>query len=75
MFFEDLEFNQLALLRTVFSDATIAMLEPSFFPILPIVEQWLESVDVPVWRDTVQSARRIQDSDFFLRFLPDLDRQ
>ena len=75
VYFEDLEFNQLAMVRSVFDDASIAMLEPSFHPIPPRVQQWLEAVDVAAWRETVQSARRVEDRDFFLRFLPELHWQ
>jgi len=73
--FEDLEFNQLAMIRSVFDDESVAMLEPSFHPISPKVQQWLEAIDVTAWRATVQSARRVEDRDFFLRFLPELYRQ
>lgn len=75
VYFEDLEFNQLAMIRSVFDDASVAMLEPSFHPIPPRVQQWLEAVDVAAWRETVQSARSVEDRDFFLRFLPELYRQ
>ena len=73
--FEDLEFNQLAMIRSVFDDASVAILEASFHPIPSKVQQWLDAVDVPAWRETVQSARRVEDRDFFLRFLPELYRQ
>jgi hypothetical protein len=63
------------MLRSVFDDASVAMLERSFHPIPPRVQQWLEAVDVAAWRETVQSARRVEDRDFFLRFLPEFHRQ
>jgi glycosyltransferase involved in cell wall biosynthesis len=72
VFFEDLEFNQMAMVRSVFDDASVEMLQPSFHPVSPTVQQWLDAANVAAWRDTVQSARRVEDSDFFLRFLPEL---
>jgi hypothetical protein len=73
--FEHLEFNQLVLIRTVFDDVTAAMLESSFEPVPRKVREWLDAVDVPTWRAVVQGARRVEDRDFFLRFMPPLHQR
>ncbi len=72
VYFEHLEFNQLALVRTVFADETVRRLEPAFEPILEQVRNWLDEADVAGWRAVVQAARRERDSAFFAAFLPEL---
>ena len=74
VYFEDLEFNQLALIRSVFDDRTVAMLEPFFAPVPQRVSAWVEELELSAWRAVVQDARRYADRDFFLRFIPDLHR-
>jgi glycosyl transferase family 7 (putative galactosyltransferase) len=59
--FEHLEFNQLALIRSVFDDVTATMLEESFEPIPDKVRAWLDDTDVAAWRDIVQRARRVEE--------------
>jgi glycosyltransferase involved in cell wall biosynthesis len=68
--YDHLEFNQLALLRTVFEEATIATLEPWFEPLPPAARAWLDEADVAGWRAVVQAARKIGDREFLARFLP-----
>jgi glycosyltransferase involved in cell wall biosynthesis len=75
VYFEHLEFNQLTLIRSVFDDTTATMLEASFHPIPRQVGRWLDAVDGAAWRAVVQRARRVEDRDFFLRFLPALHRR
>jgi hypothetical protein len=62
-------------IRSVFDDITASMLEASFEPIPDQVCEWLDGADVGAWRDVVQRARRIEDRDFFLRFIPSLHRR
>lgn len=70
--YDDLEFNQIALLRTVFEEQTVAMLEPSFATVSPAVKDWLEQADIAGWRATVQRTRVLSDDDFLRRFVPGL---
>ncbi len=68
--FEHLEFNQLAMVRTVFEEETVQALKEFFEPIPAQVRKWLEECDVSGWRQIVQSNRRIGDEEFFHRFVP-----
>jgi glycosyltransferase involved in cell wall biosynthesis len=70
--FDHVEFNQLMLLRTVFEESTIEMLEECFKPIPPLVQEWVNQEDWIAWRKVVQSSRQISDAEFFRRFLPDI---
>lgn len=71
--FAHLEFNQLALVRTVFEDATVRRLEECFQPYPPQVQKWLdEETGFEEWRRTVQLARKMSDAEFFDRFVPDM---
>jgi len=72
--FEHLEFNQLASIRSVFDESSVAMLEAFFAPLPPLVRAWLDAIDVSPWRDVVQGARQFEDRDFFARFVPELHR-
>jgi hypothetical protein len=72
--FEHLEFNQLAFIRSVFDDQTVTMLESSFEPLPTQVRDWLGEIDIGARRDIVQTARRYEDCDYFLRFAPELCR-
>lgn len=72
VYFEQLEFNQLVFLRSVFHASTVQRLESYFEPIPELVRQWLDEVDVPAWRAVVQLARRIDDRAFFEAFVPEL---
>ena len=70
--FEDIEFNQLAVVRTVFEPETASALEELIKPVPPRVQEWLDQTDFSTWRGVVQAARRISDAEFFSRFLPEL---
>jgi glycosyltransferase involved in cell wall biosynthesis len=70
--FEHLEFNQLMILRTVFEESTIEVLEEFFKPIPPLVQEWVNQENWIAWRKVVQSSRQISDAEFFRRFLPDI---
>ncbi len=66
--FEHLEFNQLVMLRTVFEEATVGMLEEYFQPVPVQVQKWLDEARIAEWRTTVQACRQLSDADFFRRF-------
>jgi glycosyltransferase involved in cell wall biosynthesis len=70
--FDDLEFNQLALVRTVFEESTVRAIDPFFHPLQPRVAEWIDSADISGWRSTVQAARRASDAEFLGRFVPEL---
>jgi GT2 family glycosyltransferase len=70
--FEHLEFNQLAMIRTVFEPETITRLEAAFGVRAPILDQWLSKSQLGAWRQVVQSRRALRDADFFERFVPEL---
>jgi cellulose synthase/poly-beta-1,6-N-acetylglucosamine synthase-like glycosyltransferase len=72
--FDDLEFNQLALIRTVFEDSTVRALERSFHPLPARVAEWIAAADVSGWRSTIQATRRVTDAEFLGRFVPELAR-
>ena len=66
--FEHLEFNQLAMVRTIFEEQTVDVLEQYFKPFPEAVEQWLNQTDFSSFRKTIQSRRRMSDEKFFRRF-------
>jgi len=73
--FEHLEFNQRALIRTVFEPDTVRRLEAAFAQpaaTARVVEQWLTAAtsDLAVWRRAIQSRRVLSDAEFFARFVP-----
>jgi len=68
--FEHLEFNQLAMVRTIFEEPTVSILEQCFTPLPEVVEQWLDQTDFSTFREKVQSRRRMSDEEFFRRFVP-----
>ncbi|MGH9431415.1 MAG: glycosyltransferase [Terriglobia bacterium] len=68
---EDIEFNQLALIRTVFEKPTVQAIEEMLQPIPPDVQAWLAQIDFREFRQLVQSSRQISDAGFFRRFVPD----
>jgi hypothetical protein len=68
--FDDVEFNQLVMLRSLFEDATIAVLEEFFQPLPGDVERRLAQTDISGWRSEVRSRRRISDAEFFRGIAP-----
>ena len=70
--FEHLEFNQLTLIKTIFENQTVKLLEEFFNPLPIQVQEWLDKVDLSEWRNTVQSNRQITDKEFFRGFVPSL---
>jgi glycosyltransferase involved in cell wall biosynthesis len=70
--FEHLEFNQLALVRTVFEEETARLLEKCFKPYPAQIQQWSAETDFASWRKITQARRHMSDADFFARFAPPL---
>jgi glycosyltransferase involved in cell wall biosynthesis len=70
--FEDIEYNQMVLLRTAFEPTTVTRLSTCFDPVPEVVSRWLEETDLASWRELIQDNRRLSDEDFFRRFLPSL---
>jgi hypothetical protein len=68
---EDIEFNQLATVRTAFEKSTSRQLEELMQP-PPQVKKWLDETDFTPWRESIQSRRSISDRELLERFVPDL---
>ncbi len=67
----DIEFNSIAMARTVFDAPVARAIEQGFAPLHADVEAWLEATDFREWRAVVQSRRTISDAEFLRRFVPD----
>lgn len=67
----DIEFNQVAMIRTVFEEPVAQKLEEIMEPLPAEVHTWLSRVDFHEWRRLIQARRRIGDAEFFRRFVPD----
>ena len=70
--FEQLEFNQLVMVRIIFEEPTAQALEEFFEPIPVQVQKWLAEVDFSNCRAVVKTHRRLSDAGFFRRFVPEL---
>jgi len=57
------------MVRTVFEESTVQVLEEAFKPIPAQVGEWFEQVNWLSWRATVQANRKMSDTDFIRRFL------
>jgi glycosyltransferase involved in cell wall biosynthesis len=68
---EDIEFNQLATVRTAFEESTSRQLERLMQP-PPQVKNGLDESDFNAWRESIQSRRVITDRELFERLVPDL---
>jgi glycosyltransferase involved in cell wall biosynthesis len=69
--FEHLEFNQLAMVRTIFEEQTVSVLEQYFKPFPEVVDKWLNDTDFSTFREKVQLRRRMSDEEFFRRVVPE----
>ncbi|HZT33317.1 MAG TPA: glycosyltransferase [Bryobacteraceae bacterium] len=67
---EEIEFNQAAMARTVFAEPVARRMEEMLRPLPNEVETWLAEADFTAWRAQVQSRRRLTDAEFFRRFVP-----
>lgn len=72
VYFDHLEFNQLAMIRASFDYRTVRRLEAAFEPLPGTVRTWIEQADLTSWRPVVQRVRKMTDDDFFNRFVPGL---
>ena len=68
---EDIEFNQLALIKAAFEDQNVRAMEELLQPLPADVRAWLAETDFTSWRALVQSSRQMSDAEFFRRFVPD----
>jgi glycosyltransferase involved in cell wall biosynthesis len=68
--FSDIEFNQVAMVRTVFEEPAAHAIEKMLQPHAAQVEQWLSQTDFSQWRQLIQSRRTMSDEEFFGRFIP-----
>jgi glycosyltransferase involved in cell wall biosynthesis len=69
----DIEFNQAVMLRAIFEEPTCRIFEELLRPLPADVEDWLAGTDLGPWRASIQSRRRMSDSEFVERFAPDVD--
>ena len=67
---DDIEFNQAAMVRTVFEEPVARAIEDLMQPLPAAVEARLAASDFREWRALVQSSRAISDAEFFRRFVP-----
>jgi hypothetical protein len=72
VYFDQLEFNQLAMIRAAFDYRTVHRLEAFFEPLPGTVRSWLDQADLRSWRPVVQRARQMTDHEFLARFVPEL---
>ncbi|MEO7084733.1 MAG: glycosyltransferase [Gemmatimonadaceae bacterium] len=68
--FDDVEFNQIVMIRSNFDEPTARVLEEFFEPLSDTVRQWLRDADIGAWRSEVQARRRMSDAEFFRRIAP-----
>jgi len=68
---EDIEFNQLATVRTAFEESTARQLEHLIQP-LAQVKKSLDETNFNAWRDSIQDRRVITDRELFEKLVPDL---
>jgi glycosyltransferase involved in cell wall biosynthesis len=66
----DIEFNQLATIRTVFHEPTARLFEQLMQPMPPEVQAWANKTDFADVQRLIQSRRELSDADFFRRFVP-----
>ena len=67
---QDIEFNQVAAVRTVFEEPVVRMIERLLQPLPAEVQTWLDQTDFRDWRETVQACRQMSDAEFLRRFVP-----
>jgi hypothetical protein len=66
----DIEFNQVATVRTAFDAPVAQAVERLLQPLPAEVQTWLTLADFREWRRSIQSQRRISDGEFLRRFVP-----
>ncbi|MGI5148115.1 glycosyltransferase [Plantactinospora sp. CA-294935] len=70
VYYDHVEFNQLAFLRSVFEHRTVEVLQRPFEPLSDPVRTWLAEAGIGQWRTVVQRARRLTDRELFARIMP-----
>ncbi|GIG92099.1 hypothetical protein Pen02_70350 [Plantactinospora endophytica] len=70
VYYDHVEFNQLAFLRSVFDHRTVEALERSFEPLSDPVRSWLAEAGTGRWRAVVQRTRQLTDRELFARIMP-----
>ena len=68
---DDIEFNQLATVRTAFQETVAQRIEEMLRPLSRQVETWLAETDFSEFRQLVETNRQISDAEFFRRFVRD----
>jgi polypeptide N-acetylgalactosaminyltransferase len=66
-----LEYNQLAIIRSVFEKNTIKVLEESFKPLPEQVGKWFQEVDLSEWKKSFRVNKCLSDEEFFDQFVSD----
>jgi len=66
---EDIEFNQLVTVRTVFQRPAARAIEEMMRPLPPAVETWLAQENFGEFQRIIQSRRHMSDAEFFRRFV------
>jgi hypothetical protein len=68
---DDIDFNQVVTVHTAFEESTAQVFEELLHPLPKQVQTWRGETDLNEWRRSVQSRRKIRDSEFFKAFLSD----
>jgi hypothetical protein len=69
--FDDVEVNQLVMIRSIFDYRAVEALERLFEPLSDPARQRLRSLDIGPWRRHVQRTRQWSDEEIFERLLPE----
>jgi glycosyltransferase involved in cell wall biosynthesis len=66
----DIEFNQLATIRTVFDEPAARLCEQLMQPLPADVQAWADETNFSDLRRLIQARRELSDAEFFRRFVP-----
>jgi hypothetical protein len=66
---EEIEFNQVVTVRTVFQEPVACAIEKMLQPLPVEVEKWLAAEDFSDFRNLLQSQRHMSDAEFLRRFV------
>jgi hypothetical protein len=66
---EDIEFNQLVTVRTVFQEPVAKAFEELLRPLPREVETWLTQTNFCEFQRIIESRRQMSDAEFFRRFV------
>jgi glycosyltransferase involved in cell wall biosynthesis len=73
VYYDHVEFNQLAFIHSVFEHRTVDALTRSFEPLSDPVRTWLAEADLATWRRIVRRTRRMTDQQLFERIMPNVE--